>query len=330
MLNIAIYDKLNNINAINYDMILNWCKKHNYKLTIYNLNCNNFIRDAHGYHIIFLNTIDKTLTNIYGIHYKIIYINQINNIDDYIEKKRPLLFKPAENDNILISKDIHFMWLSKNNQPMPKKYNKNIETFKKYNANYNIKIWHYDEINTLIKNNLPEFHDTFIKMTPWISKCDFARFCLIYILGGIYSDCDFYCNKSLDGLINNKTELYCYQPDTTELFNGFFASMPKSKFIYGWLERMEKSHGDVLFKTGPVGFGIYYQQIDIKPVLSESYYVLPYKYPSNVIKHVDKIDENYVYTLWHEGCGWNKNNNLMTIILCFLILFLILYISQLI
>lgn len=323
MLNIAIYDKDNDISDNMYTKLINYCKKYNYSWKIYK----HELKDAHRYHIIFIKNIDD-LMNTYGIHYKIIYIDQLpEDIDKYITQKRPLLFKKSDN-NIIIPKNIHFMWLSKNNTGIPKKYNKNINTYKQYNPDYIIKLWENNEIDTLIKNNLPEFYETFLNITPWISKCDFARFCLIYIMGGIYSDCDFYCNKSLNGLINHKTELYIRETDTA-LFNGFFASIPKSEFIYGWLERMKQNMNgsNVLFKTGPVGFGIYYNQLTTKPALTETYYVLPYKYLSNIMENVDKIDENYVYTLWHEGCGWNKDNgNIKMIILSVLILLIMLYI----
>lgn len=186
------------------------------------------------------------------------------------------------------------MWLSKTNDGFPDKYKKNIETF--INP---IKIWDNDMVDNLIKNHLPEFYDTYLLMTPWISKCDFARFCIIYVEGGIYSDCDFYCTKSLNDLLKYK-DFYVFENEKC-LFNGFFGSIAQSKFIYGWLLEMENNmnYKNVMKKSGPLGFATYYYK-SVKCNIIDTHYILPWLWGES--KTTDK--DYYVYTLWHEGSGW--------------------------
>ena len=288
-------------------LIKDYCDHYHYHYKKYT-NMNQLIKDSHFYDIIFLPQHHNNTT--YGFCYKTMILNHIKNIqelDQSIRQLRPHLFDDCQYNSI-IPKTIHFMWLSEDNSGMPDKYKKNIQSFKDHN-DYNIKIWDYDKVDLLIKQQLPEFYDTFKTMTPWISKCDFARFCVIYILGGIYSDCDFYCTKSLNKLLNHKEEIYVWEISNV-LCNGFFASTPKSKFIYGWLNKMKQNmdqNNHVLEKTGPRGLGKYYHQSSIKPMCLPTHYILPYEFGSKVIRR-EYIDQYYVYTLWDEGSGWNDQN----------------------
>src|SRR5437870_12637372 len=96
----------------------------------------------------------------------------------------------------------------------------------------------------MITKYLPEFYPIFLSMEPCICKCDFARFCVIYIFGGIYSDVDFYCSKNLDSLLENKHHIFTFEPEEhgkNYLYNGFFAAKPKNVFIYGWLKTMQSN-----------------------------------------------------------------------------------------
>jgi len=379
LLTVAIYNGLSVYHDL-YSYILYWCKQNNFDCTIYSNdhsddykekfpfliydNCPNFINNAHLYHIIFLiaaedDTFDKSWSDLYGLHHKIVKFNHIsadkhpeikksiniknfNNdkegvcqvLDKYVKDSRPNLFNQVSN-NIIIPKNIYFMWLAKPDakKGIPSKYTRNIKTFRKYNPGYTIKIWNLEDTTITIKTYLPEFWETFAT----ISKCDFARFCLIYIFGGIYSDLDFYCSKQLDGLLNDKEYIFAIEPcehGKDHLYNGFFASIPKNPFIYGWLKTME-SHAllsQVMFKTGPIGLAYYYNGLTDKPQLTETYKVMLYYNKHKVINTVsdaNNIDDNYVYTLWNEGTNWDTNNFAgfiyIGIIIVIMILIFILY-----
>lgn len=253
-----------------------------------------------------------------NIDYKVIESERSNMylaLDHRIKEYRPKLFNrmPCDTGEYLIPREINFMWLSKTTNEMPNKHDKHIKTFKQYNPDYHIKFWNLDNTRDTIKEHLPEFYESFMEAQPWISKCDFARFCIIYIYGGIYSDLDFYCNRNLDSLIINKDHIFAYEPiqhGKDYLYNGFFAAAPKSEFIYGWLETMAAritSLHDVLFKTGPIGLGVYYNSLQNRPQITETYKIILYDGKHRVddnIGDINNIDDNYVYTLWTEGSCW--------------------------
>lgn len=244
-------------------------------------------------------------------------------LDNYMKQWRPSLFQKCKIiDKLSIPKTINFMWLdkSRNNSDLitfPDKYKRNIDTYKKYNPDYVIKIWNFKEIDRIIKKYLPEFYQLFITLTPWISKCDFARFCVVYIYGGIYSDLDFYCSKHLDSLLYGKDHVLAFEPKehgVNFLYNGFFAAAPKSKFIYGWLQTMQVNAKleEVMIKSGPIGLGSYYNmETTIKPQLTETHKIILYNDKHNIIDDIgdlDNINDNYVYTVWKEGTGWGYDN----------------------
>jgi mannosyltransferase OCH1-like enzyme len=307
---------------IKSSLLQKYCDEYNHDIYYDDIN---LINESYKYHII----VSNLDSDKYGFCHKnikssILDLLSTKEIDCYFRKKRPQLFTTIAYDSD-IPKSIHFVWLTKDIKSnkideLPKQYNKNIESFKKYCPDYDIKIWYIDEVDNMIKNNLPEFYDTYQNITPWISKCDFVRFCIIYLYGGVYSDCDFYCMKSLNGLLKHKNEIYI-AGDSGHLFNGFFASTPKSKFIYDWLLTMQnnKQYPHVMDKTGPWGFTRYYSK-SIKPKLSDRRDILPFDY--DYPEKCDNVDY-YVYTLWDEGCGWQFGEDYTGFIICIIICILI-------
>jgi len=301
--------------ATNYksSFIKQYCLDKNYS---YHYDKN--IKNAYQYHVMFVKNHKET-------NNKIVLPDNIttDDLDNLIKNKFPNLFNNIEYHSE-IPRTIHFMWLSKHgDNQIPLKYEKNINSYKKYCHDYDIQYWYLNTVNDVIKKELPEFYDTYCQITPWISKCDFARFCIIYLYGGIYTDCDFYCIKSLNALLYDKHEIYVFEKKDS-LFNGFFASTPKSEFIYGWLLKMKDhlSYTYVLEKTGPVGFARYYYQIKNKPAITDSKYIIPISY-DNCLSDIDDV---YVYTSWREGCGWETDGNTDITIGVFIILIIILYI----
>ena len=70
------------------------------------------------------------------------------------------------------------------------------------NSNYKYKIWSLEEALELTKTEFPDYFE-FLNCTSNrnIVKCDFFRYLLMYLFGGVYMDIDFYVLHSLDHLI---------------------------------------------------------------------------------------------------------------------------------
>jgi len=121
-----------------------------------------------------------------------------------------------------IPKIIHFIWIGSN---VPDKYMANINTYIDNNPEYEIWIWHDDNIllaNTpVLDTNLHKYkykykykfqninqiqfvNDFGInKMEKWAGKADIIRYEIIYKYGGMYIDVDSKSVKTFDNNFNN-------------------------------------------------------------------------------------------------------------------------------
>lgn len=94
-----------------------------------------------------------------------------------------------------IPKKIHYVWVGGNE--LPDKYKRNIETWHKYNPDYEIIRW--DESNYDITKN-QYMYDAY-KAKKWGFVSDYMRIDIIYNEGGIYLDTDIEVVKNFDDLL---------------------------------------------------------------------------------------------------------------------------------
>jgi len=138
---------------------------------------------------------------------------------------------------VLIPKVIHFIWIGPNKCP----FMDNIETYRKFNPDWEIKIWG--------NNNLPVIMNKYVyyKMTSWAGKSDVLRLEILYRYGGVYVDTDSRCIKELDSLVDG---LVCFgmQGHTGKVNNCLLGSVPEhpvfKALVYGL-----SSHVNKLTKT---------------------------------------------------------------------------------
>lgn len=218
---------------------------------------------------------------------------------------------------------LHFIWIDKddpNKNSIPEKYQNNIKTWKTNSPKLSIKYWFYNDIINLIKDNYSEeMLDFFLSIKKIITKCDFARFLIMYKEGGIYADLDFYCEKDIYPIISGMDNVIFREPaemhdsqDET-IFNGFFAFKQYHPFVKGWILDMMKNikennistNDDVFKTTGPTALARYYDNLKIKDKIKllDHCMILPYDYDRNKSKAcIGK--PLYIYTLWNEGSDW--------------------------
>src|SRR5947209_3295412 len=106
-----------------------------------------------------------------------------------------------------IPKLIHHMWLQKGsidlNEP-PERYKSFVESFHKCNPNFQFVFWNKKKVRELFQQNeqlKPWRHFYFHTLKFHIEKCDFARYALLFVYGGLYVDLDFQCLKPLHKLL---------------------------------------------------------------------------------------------------------------------------------
>ncbi len=224
---------------------------------------------------------------------------------------------------------IHTMWISKEDpyggEDSPSKYDNHTKTWFQKNPDALHYHWNGYEVYELISKHFPQYLDFYQSLSPNIKKCDFARFAVVAVHGGLYRDLDFYCLKNVFTLFQREN-YFIYEPDEHVreyennhnfgkkykglLFNGFFAACKNDSFVLGWLQKMTDHRGNtsVMAHTGPDGFARYYNSVHHKDIFIGNY--------CDIIPLVNKkdttISENcrstigraYTLNFWREGSGW--------------------------
>lgn len=101
----------------------------------------------------------------------------------------------------MIPKIIHYVWIGGN--PLPEYVKNNIETWKKYNPNYEIKEWNESNFDINVCKYAVEAYNA----KKWGFVGDIIRLYALYNFGGIYLDVDVECVKSFDSLLDNHAVL---------------------------------------------------------------------------------------------------------------------------
>lgn len=217
-----------------------------------------------------------------------------------------------------IPKLIHRVWLDKNkpydNAVLPSRYNKYITVWKEYNTEFVHKLWSGRQVIELIKQYFPQYEEFYRSLNPFIKKCDFARFVIVYVYGGFYADIDFYCKRNISYLTEGGENYFIREPkehfieDQELLCNGFFGACKQNEFVLGWIENMVKNSEvkDVLRHTGPIGFDTYSKNTKNKMLLGNTCDILSvissFKFASDCDSY------NYgIATLWFDGTDWDEN-----------------------
>lgn len=97
----------------------------------------------------------------------------------------------------MIPKTIHYCWFGK--KPLPELALKCIASWKKFLPDYEIKEWNEDNFDV---NQIPYTAQAY-QCGKFAFVSDYARFKIMYELGGIYFDTDVEVIKPLDKIINN-------------------------------------------------------------------------------------------------------------------------------
>jgi mannosyltransferase OCH1-like enzyme len=223
-----------------------------------------------------------------------------------------------------IPKQIHRIWIDKNeplvNSVLPDKYNKYITVWKDYNNDFTHKIWSGKQILELIQQNFPQYINFYLNLTPFIKKCDFARFIIVYVHGGFYCDIDFYCKRNISYITDGGENYFVREPkehyieDSEMLCNGFFGACANNEFVLGWIQNMVENHDvkDVLRHTGPIALDNYSKITKHKMLLGNTCDILSVISSFKLSSECDNYDYD-IATLWFDGTDWDefgtKRNN---------------------
>lgn len=147
--------------------------------------------------------------------------------------------------NNKIPKIIIHTWKS---NEIPQKYDKDIESLRKFNPDFEFKFFSDQDIEQFLKDNYPEYFLIYEKLPIKIQKIDYFRYVALYHFGGFYFDLDITGLKSLSDLCDKscifpidthisqimyiKDRFKSYKNKINILLGQYaFASEPKHPFI---------------------------------------------------------------------------------------------------
>lgn len=99
----------------------------------------------------------------------------------------------------MIPKIIHQIWFQGQDQ-LPKKYDKNIQTIKSNHPNWTYKLWDDIQIRKIIPDKYLDMYNSYQYMHQ---KIDFAKYVILYEIGGVYLDIDVVSVRPLDKLLDD-------------------------------------------------------------------------------------------------------------------------------
>lgn len=134
-----------------------------------------------------------------------------------------------------IPKKIHYIWVG--NKPLPDKYEKNIDSWKKYNPDFEIIRW--DESNYDF-TTCDYVREAFCAK-EWSFVSNYARLDIVYQHGGIYLDTDVEVIHNLEVLLKDEVFLNMGCADRINMGCGFGAIAGHS-MIDDMKKRFENSH----------------------------------------------------------------------------------------
>ncbi len=162
-------------------------------------------------------------------------INELSGLECYlsivmrntIEKIKPWNFT---NGPQLIPKKIHYIWVGGNE--LPDEFKENIESWRKYNPDYEIIRWDESKLN--IEDC--EYVKQAYKKKEWAFVSNYMRLKIIYENGGVYLDTDVEAVANFDVLLQD--EAFFNMGCADRINNGCgFGSIPGNKTILKMIEK---------------------------------------------------------------------------------------------
>jgi len=234
-----------------------------------------------------------------------------------------------------IPKIIHQIWLDKSSMDAkaPAKYysDKFISSFDKWMPDYEHIIWTRASVDQLILDNpvLQQWSDFYHNTLAYhIEKCDIARYMILFVKGGFYSDLDMQCNRSFDPLLER--DFVCvrdwhdfgFWTRDPHVFNGFLAASPAHDYLFQLLNYIRYTYvprGTIFDSTGPVALGRLAGRLNLLKAEGGGnygendqgkFFVDPCLIMPNSLLHRNNCDaaQAYVIPFWTEGTNWGLSH----------------------
>lgn len=214
----------------------------------------------------------------------------------------------------LIPKTIYQSWKTKN---LPVKMSKIVEKVRQLNPEYQYILYDDDDCRAfLLKHFGQNYANAFDSLVPGAYKCDFWRYAMLYVHGGVYLDIDMEPLVPFREIIDPGNEFVSIVDRKLMLtpkciiYQAFIAVTPKHPIIYNsllisYINIVSRRHEifDALSITGPIVVGIAMNLYWKNKITHKE--IHPGVYDNNKIKLITR-DDHFTYNLNGEKVIKNK------------------------
>jgi hypothetical protein len=170
---------------------------------------------------------------------------------------------------------LHFTWKTRN---LPEDFVNYCRSCTSANPNWVPILWTDQDIDTLMRDQFPQYQDSFSKFDFQIERVDFFRLAVLYQLGGAYFDLDVECFQGLDPLLAKYPHKILLVDEAREhaevlyehrkhLISNAVMIAPSAKHPF-WIRAMDfivknyrtQKNKNPVYRTGPAALTFFYEQ----------------------------------------------------------------------
>lgn len=165
---------------------------------------------------------------------------------------------------VSIPKIIAQTWKSSNLDDVPKHWKSSPASFKLFMSDWTYVLSGDKENREFVAEHFPEYLDCYDGFEHNIMRCDFWRYCWLFLKGGVYSDLDFEITQSLEELFYIDRDFYVCPSGTFSKYytNAIMAAKPRCPVFLDCLKLAKEGapwfavgkHLHIMYTTGPMMF----------------------------------------------------------------------------
>jgi len=202
-------------------------------------------------------------------------------------------------------------------------YEEYMESWRSNHPQYEYIFWNGDRIEELWnREELKRWRQYYDRIDVHIQKCDFTRYAILYLYGGLYVDLDFISLRPIDDLLNREI-LVTLEPKENAMISGMtcianniMGSVKGNEFWIGLMDYIvDGAHlknrviRDAVSITGPYALYCFYQSLDVRPDIITDVCLLTPMTLTGSLSQSCTLDKSYCYTRWTEGTGWHLDKD---------------------
>lgn len=107
---------------------------------------------------------------------------------------------------------------------------------------YEYRMWNLKECEELIVEYFPKYITLWTEFRYDIQRCDFIRYCILFIHGGFYVDCDVYPIQNLDSLLDTGRQVFTSWNNDKDRkpYNAVMGSVKRNPLFLDIIEDIER------------------------------------------------------------------------------------------